>query len=205
MKITYPECQIEISVEEVIALIEHDKRQMPIQPLRTQIPIEKINELLGNTPGRIDDDFDPFLPTMKVPKAPALDEEPEPGSEPKPKQKSARLKRPKKEMKIADVHFEMGRPGQIPELKPMPKIDSGKKKKVDVRLDNGDWFTFDSVSAAAKSIGGSTNGLSTALKNGTKFHGHEVRWNNPELDAVMAEIDKSNKRQLTKLLPPSAN
>lgn len=120
-------------------------------------------------------------------------EQPLPDPETKPKQKSTRLKKTKKEMKLADIPFRMGRVGQTPEQKPTPKKDSGKKKKVDVRLDNGDWFTFDSVTAAADSIGGSCKGLSTALKNGTKFHGHEVRWNNPELDATLAEIDKSNK------------
>lgn len=51
-------------------------------------------------------------------------------------------------------------------------------KKVDVRLDNGDWFTFDSVSAAAESIGHSprlkpphenfmNNGALRARKNET--------------------------------------
>lgn len=97
-------------------------------------------------------------------------------------------------MKIADIPFRVGKDGQIPEQKPTPKKDSGKqKKKVDVRFDNGNWFTFDSVTAAAEAIGGSVNGLSTDLKNGTKFHDHEVRWNNPELDACLDEIEQSNK------------
>lgn len=180
MKITYPECQIEISAEEAITLIDHAN----LIDAGTQL-VQEIEKIKVELP--------PINPEILRKGFGDEEPDPEPDPEPKPKQKSTRLKKPKKKMKLADIPFRMGRDGQTPEKKPTPKKDSGKKKKVDVRLDNGDWFTFDSVSAAADSSGGSSNGLSTALKNGAKFHGHEVRWSNPELDACLAEIEKSDK------------
>lgn len=56
------------------------------------------------------------------------------------------------------------------------------------------WVTFPTITEAAKAVGGTTNGLCTALKNGTKYHGHEVRYNNDDLDACLREIEESNRR-----------
>ena len=163
MKITYPECQIEISVEEVITLMDH--ANLTDAGTRLVHEIEDYKEKLHEV-----------RQVEELPEEPGLTLEDEPDEH-------------KAQDPLEGVDFE--------ESKQKPKGKNGKKgnkpKKVDVRLDNGEWFTFDSVSAAAESIGGKSNGLSTALKNGTMFHGREVRWTNPELDAALAEIDKSNK------------
>lgn len=105
MKITYPECQIEISVDEVIALIDHTN----LIDAGTQLvqENEKIKvELPPIDPERLRKGF--------------CDEEPnpEPEPEPKPKQKSTRLKKTKKTMepkrknktnsKTVEVLFENG-------------------------------------------------------------------------------------------------
>ena len=158
MKITYPECQIEISVEEVIALIDHAN----LNDAGTRL-VQEIEDYKERLPEEMPEENEPTL----------VDES----------------DKHKTQDPLEGVDFE--------ESQPKPKGKRGKRgnapKKVDVRLSNGEWFTFDSVSAAAESIGGKPNGLSTALKNGAKFHGREVRWNNPELDACLAEIEQSNK------------
>lgn len=165
MKITFPECQIEMSAEELILLIDHTN----LIHAGTRL-VKEIDSYKEHLPGLEPDDRNQVGDQV--------------GDQAGSKSGASADNDP-----LEGVSFEE------PEPKPLGK--KGKRgntpKKVDVRLDNGDWFTFDSVTAAADSIGGSSNGLSTALKNGTKFHGHEVRWNNPELDAALAEIDKSNK------------
>lgn len=83
----------------------------------------------------------------------------------------------------------------VPAPKPKaPGKQPGKPSKA-VQVKFGDeWKTFATITEAAKQLGGSTNGLCTALKNGSTFHGHEVRRANPDLDACLKEIEESNRR-----------
>lgn len=80
---------------------------------------------------------------------------------------------------------------------PQPKAhgkQGGKPSKA-VQVKFGDeWKTFATITEAAKQLGGTANGLCTALKNGGTFHGHEVRRAKPDLDACLKEIEESNKR-----------
>lgn len=117
MKITYPECQIEISVDEVITLIDHanltdagtqlvheiedykEKLREELLPegheqVRYQfkkgsrpMTIEEMAEEMSKSQGMIGPDFDPMFPTVKVPKVVGLDEEPHPAPEPEPEPK----------------------------------------------------------------------------------------------------------------------
>lgn len=107
MKITYPECQIEISVEEVITLIDH------VNIGSRPMTVAEMAEELLKPQGMIGPDFDPMLPIAKVPKVPGLDEDPnpEPEPEPKPRQKNPQAKKAKRKpgnAKSVQVLFETG-------------------------------------------------------------------------------------------------
>lgn len=83
-----------------------------------------------------------------------------------------------------------------------PKIGyhtCGKPRKVDVKVDN-EWYTFDKLTDAAKFIGCGANNLATSIAKG-KYKGYEVRYHvddsgqgNPELDAILKEIEDRNKQ-----------
>ena len=75
-----------------------------------------------------------------------------------------------------------------------------ERRKVDVKV-AGEWHVFDSVSEAAKFIGCQQNNLSTALnKERETYKGYEIRYhisdnpNQPDLDAVLAEIEERNRQ-----------
>lgn len=150
MKITFPECQIEISPEELLVLIKH----FNLFDAGTQLvqEIEVFKEHLPLELSHINCDSDQVL---------------ESESEPEPKQKSTRLKKPKKAMAPTDNE---------PVEKPKKK-SSGNSKSVQVLFENG-WKTFKSVSQAAEAIGTRLNHLSHALLNGKTCNGHQVRYAN---------------------------
>lgn len=66
-------------------------------------------------------------------------------------------------------------------------------KPVDVLMDDG-WVTFSSTAKAAKAIGVTTAWLSKSLQLDKTCNGFHVRYNNPELDASLAEIKERNKQ-----------
>lgn len=66
-------------------------------------------------------------------------------------------------------------------------------KPVDVLMDDG-WVTFGSTAKAAKAIGVTTAWLSKSLQLDKTCNGFHVRYNNPELDASLAEIKERNKQ-----------
>jgi len=107
MKITYPECQIDISVDEVITLINHvNKGSRPMT-------VAEIAEELLKPQGTIGPGFDPIFPTMMAPKVPSLEEDPNPEPKPEPKQKgkipqAKKAKRKPGNAKSVQVLFETG-------------------------------------------------------------------------------------------------
>lgn len=77
----------------------------------------------------------------------------------------------------------------------------GKPRKVDVMV-AGEWYTHDSVLAAAKFLGCGSNNLIDAIKRG-HYKEFKVRYHdensdhpsdNPELDAILKEIEDRNKQ-----------
>ncbi len=172
MKITYPECQIDISVEEVITLIDHvNKGSRPMT-------VAEMAEELLKPQGTIGPDFDPMFPIVKVPHVPELEEDPIPGPEPepKPKEKIPQVKKAKKKTKLADIPFRMGKVERDDEPVEKPKRkSSGNGKAVQVLFDNG-WKTYKTISKAAEAIGTKLNHLSHALLNGKTCNGHQVRY-----------------------------
>ena len=156
MKITYPECQIEISVDEVIALIDHAN----LTDAGTQL-VQEIEKIKVELPP-----IDPeILRKGFGDEDPEPHPEPEPEPEPKPKQRSTRLKKPKKAMAPKD-----NEPDEQPKRK-----NKTNSKAVQVLLENG-WKTFGSVSQAAEAIGSRLNHLSHALLNNKTCNGYQVRY-----------------------------
>lgn len=201
MKITYPECQIEISVDEVIELnnyYEEQKTVITCRPpeLHGLNPVdfdkfrlnvkdkewleETLKDSLGKLHKQLLDSTDPNRHGDGIEHL--IHEEPAPESQ-DPEHQPAPVPYPKEE--------ETAPLGSTKEVK--KKKSSGKMKKVDILFDTG-WKTFGSLTAAAKAIDARLNHLSHALMTGKTCNGHHVRYSNPELDAALAEIEEGKKK-----------
>ncbi len=76
---------------------------------------------------------------------------------------------------------------------PKPKAKGRpKRKKVDVKFETG-WKTFASASEAAKEIGVKYKTFYHNLTNGKPCKKHQIRFHS-EMDDIMAEIEASNKK-----------
>lgn len=167
MKITYPECQIEISTEEIINLLDYFREIKPstevkierkeLEEMMNQHFVERTSSRKHENPKEPDNHEEDPAPTFEPGGFVPEDEQPAP--KPYPAQ-------------------EEHTPVEIPKERKhdSTKKASNKKKKVEVKLDNGEWRTFNSISRAATYIGMSMTGLSNALIRGTKAFGHEVRY-----------------------------
>lgn len=187
MKITYPECQLEITAEEFITVIDHFTTKVtcniePIfepggivgtgddmpepKPYPNMLDNEAIIPRGSGFQDLIKKGLEEAEAQGKLPEDPlagVIFDEPEP--EPEPKQKSTRLKKPKKAMAPKDNE---------PVEKPKRK-NKTNSKAVEVLLENG-WKTFGSVSQAAAAIGSRLNHLSHALLNNKTCNGYQVRY-----------------------------
>ena len=169
MKITYPECQIEISVDEVIALMKFEKENEP-----------RLKEKYWTG-------FRPDVPPVNLPGAETFlkmkkeDEAPEQLSHSESDQDSDK-DNDQDEDRNNTEHTQPTKTQAIKASRP-----------VDVLMDDG-WVTFDSASKAAKALGVSSAWLGKSLKLGKTCNGHHVRYANPELDAVLSEIEANNKK-----------
>lgn len=238
MKITYPECQIEISVDEVIELNNYYEENKPVITFRPPElqglkPVdskhfglteeskkwleETLKDSLGKLHKRLLDDTDPnrhgdgiehLIHEEPAPESqdPELEpeEDPTPTFEPggiigdgSPSQSGERIipgglpAAVKEALKHPHVVKTKGRNPESTE-KAQEKKTVIKSKSVDILMEDG-WVTFETGTKAAKALGVSLAWLSKSLKLGKTCNGHQVRYSNPELDACLAEIDKSNK------------
>lgn len=186
MKITYPECQVEITAEEFITVIDHFTTKVTCNTAHT---------------------FEPggFVPD---------DEQPAPKPYPNLTDNEAIVQRGEGFMQFIKQGLEDAEAqGKLPEVKipteevPAPveipkerknestkkKKASGKPKKVEILFTTG-WKTFDSVSEAAKAIGVNYKTFYHNLTHGKPCNGHQVRYADPELDASLAEIKERDRQ-----------
>jgi hypothetical protein len=205
MKITYPECQVEITAEELITVI--DRLNLYSAGARLVKAIEEIK--INLRPEDFPQDGDGEAPE---PKPYPKEEEPTPTYEPGgiigdgnssksgegilPAGLPAAVKEALKHPHVVRTKCEAfngvkGRKHEsteeAPEKKPVVK-----SKSVDVLMEDG-WVTFETGTKAAKALGVSLAWLSKSLKLGKTCNGHQVRYSNPELDAALAEIEQRNK------------
>ena len=179
MKITYPECQVEITAEEFITVIDHFTTKVTSNTAPT---------------------FEPggFVPD---------DEQPEPKPYPNLTDHEAIVQRGEGFLNFIKQGLEDAEAqGKLPEVKipteEEPATTENKKepakrktnaKKVQVLFETG-WKTFNSISQAAKAIDARLNHLSHALLNGKTCNGYQVRYADPELDASLAEIKERDRQ-----------
>lgn len=192
MKITYPECQIEISTEEIIDLLDHF--------------VERTKSRKHENPKEPDNHEEDPAPTFEPGGIISTDDD---MPEPKPypnltdheaiiprgtgfqdfimqglKEAEAQGKLP--EVKIPTEEEPAPVPVEIPierkneSAKTSPKKKaSSKPQKVDVLFDDYGWKTFNSVSEAAKAIDARVNHINHALLNDKTCNGHHVRYHAP--------------------------
>ena len=187
MKITYPECQIEISTEEIIDLLNH---------------------FIESTSSR---------KHVSTKEPDMSDEQPAPKPYPNLTDQEAIIKHPQgfqdlilrgleeaeaqgklpEELTHVEIPKEENTPVEIPiERKnesTKKKKASSKPKKVEILFTTG-WETFDSVSEAAKAIGVNYKTFYHNLTHGKPCKKHQVRYANPELDASLAEIKERDRQ-----------
>lgn len=222
MKITYPECQIEISVDEVIELNNYYEENKPVitcspPELQGLEPVdfdkfrlnvkdkewleETLKDSLGKLHKQLLDSTDPnrhgdgIVHLIHEEPAPeSQDPELEPEEDPTPTFEPGGIIGEGKEV-VPHVKLTKEMKKVIVEKTPYVgrKKPSGKAKKVDVLFETG-WKTFGSLTAAAKAIDARLNHLSHALMTGKTCNGHQVRYSNPELDAALAEIEEGKKK-----------
>ena len=212
MKITYPECQLEISAEELITVIDHFTTKVTCNTEPTFEP----GGIVGTgddmpkpkpNPNMLDNEAiiprgSGFQDLIKkgLEEAEAQDKLPE-----DPLEGIDFPDQPKPETEDITVTYKRKLPKDMERSKRVKSIkrdenNRWKKRKVDIKIGN-EWHTFDSVADAAKFIGCRQYNLSTAL-NAEKntYKGYEVRFhvsdnpNQPELDAVLAEIKERDKQ-----------
>lgn len=209
MKITYPECQIEISVDEVIELNNYYEENKPVITCRPPElhglnPVdfdkfrlnvkdkewmeETLKDCLGKLYKQLLDSTDPNRHGDGDGIEHLIHEEPAPESQ-------------DPELEPEEDHtpsFEPG--GFVPENpnegrlvegetvkkgvglpEPVKKALKEKQtKKVDVLFDDYGWKTFNSVSEAAKAIDARLNHFNHALLNNKTCNGHHVRYHATE-------------------------
>lgn len=197
MKITYPECQVEISTDEVIDLLDYFEDRQPkvecradLRPLK--IPEIKIPQI------EIDEDTKKMVEELIKTDLPKVNE--------KLKRQLLEQTDPNRKgegivpliQKVPISEFEPG--GFVPENPDegcliegetvkkdvsLPKpvkdaIEEKQPKKVDILFDDYGWKTFNSVSEAAKAIDARINHLNHALMNDKTCNGHHVRYHAPD-------------------------
>ena len=188
MKITTPNFNIECTIDELKAMEQCGILAMICQPEpmpAIPFPLPELptaggtNETVAKTD--IPNENTPEIATVEV----KTEEEPDTT----PVTVTFRRKKPK----------DMERSKQAKAIKRNEK-HRWERRKVDVKV-AGEWHVFDSVSEAAKFIGCQQNNLSTALnKERETYKGYEIRYhisdnpNQPDLDAVLAEIEERNRQ-----------
>ena len=168
MKITYPECQVEITAEEFITVIDHFTTKVTCNTEPTFEPggiISTGDDMPLPKPYPNLTDHEAIIPR---------------GTDFQDLIMQG-LKEAEAQGKLQGVQIPTEEEPSPVEITKEDKHDStkkstNKKKKVEVKLDNGEWRTFNSISRAATYIGMSMTGLSNALIRGTKAFGHEVRY-----------------------------
>lgn len=220
MKITYPECQIEITAEEVITLIDHFKTEVTTNVTPFIDPGVIINT----------DDEMPEPKPYPTPDETISPDTPEDDAifsagarrffESEEKRQLMEDKLTKQGLqRIVDCENtleEAVNGGDAESVKsalagldeawyqaeqeivptvpaPKPKAKGRpKRKKVDVKFETG-WKTFASASEAAKAIGVKYKTFYHNLTNGQPCKKHQIRFHS-EMDDIMAEIEASNKK-----------
>lgn len=164
MKITYPECQVEITAEEFITVIDHFTTKVTCNTEPTFEP--------GGIISTGDD--------MPVPKPyPNLTDHEViiPRGTDFQDLIMQGLKEAEAQGKLQGVQIpteEEPAPTES-KKKPAPAKRKTNSKKVQVLFETG-WKTFNSISQAAKAIDARLNHLSHALLNGKTCNGHQVRY-----------------------------
>ena len=218
MKITYPECQIEISTEEVIDLLDYFEDREPkiecrhgFSHLNYKKPELYKPEISEEVKKEIEESLREYLkergPAFNPFRSTESDSQPDPNPYPNLTDQEAIIPRQDVGGPISSVRFNIGKPNPYPTKEvPAPveipkecknestkkKKASGKPKKVDILFTTG-WKTFDSVSEAAKSIGINYKTFYSNLTHGKPCNGHQVRYHS-EMDDIMAEINESNRK-----------
>lgn len=164
MKITYPECQVEITAEEFITVIDHFTTKVTCNTEPTFEP--------GGIVGTGDDMPEPRpYPSLTdheaiIQRGTGFQDLIMQG-----------LKEAEDQGKLQGVQIpaeEEHAPTES-KKKPAPAKRKTNSKKVQVLFETG-WKTFNSISQAAKAIDARLNHLSHALLNGKTCNGHQVRY-----------------------------
>jgi hypothetical protein len=162
MKITYPECQVEITAEEFITVIDHFTTKVTCNT-------EPIFEP-GGIVGTGDDMPEPKpYPNMLdneaiIPRGSGFQDLIMQG-----------LKEAEAQGKLQGVQIPTEEEPAPTENKKEPAKRKTNSKKVQVLFETG-WKTFSSISQAAKAIDARLNHISHALLNGKTCNGHQVRY-----------------------------
>lgn len=216
MKITYPEFQLEISVDELIELNDHYETQIQCLPPElpglkpvdfkhfglTEEAKEWLEETLKENIKKINEQMlaatDPARRGAGL--VPHIKEDPKPVPYPQDEEYQAPTYEPggivgngesePSGEKVVRLPKEMQR--AIVEKTPYvgKKKPSGKAKKVDVLFDTG-WKTFRTMGAAAKAIDARLNHLSHALLTGKPCKGHQVRYSTDGQEQPKPSSEKS--------------
>ena len=216
MKITYPECQIDITAEEVITLIDHFKTEVT-HSIDPGVIINTDDEMPDPKPYPTPDE----TISHDTPEDDAIfsaamrrffeSEEKRQLMEDKLTEQSRQrivdcentledavnggdaesVKSALAGLEEAWYQAEQEIVPTVPAPKPKAK-GRPKRKKVDVKFETG-WKTFASVSEAAKAIGVNYKTFYYNLTNGQTCNNHQIRFHS-DIDDVMAEIEASNKK-----------
>lgn len=217
MKITYPECQIEISTKEIIDLLDYFREIKPstevkierkeLEEMMNRHFVERTKSRKHENPKEPENHEEEPAPTFEPGGFVPDDEQPAPKPYPNLTDNEAIVQRGEGFMHFIKQGLEDAEAqGKLPEVKipteEEPATTENKKepakrktnaKKVQVLFENG-WKTFNSISQAAKAIDARLNHLSHALLNGKTCNGHQVRYADPELDASLAEIKERDRK-----------
>lgn len=162
MKITYPECQVEITAEEFITVIDHFTTKVTCNTEPTFEP--------GGIVGTGDDMPEPRpYPSLTdheaiIQRGTGFQDLIMQG-----------LKEAEAQGKLQGVQIPTEEEPAPTENKKEPAKRKTNAKKVQVLFENG-WKTFNSISQAAKAVDARLNHLSHALLNGKTCNGHQVRY-----------------------------
>ncbi len=193
MTITYPECQIEMEVDEAIELLDYFERKEPKTeirqdfghlkiPQRNPCPFEiseevkiEINELmqkhLQESKLQLLRQTDPTRSGEGI--EPLITKSPAPEFEPG----GFVTENPDEGCLVKGETVKKG--ASLP--KPVKDaIEDKQPRKVDVLFDDYGWKTFNSVSEAAKAIDARLNHFNHALLNNKTCNGHHVRYHATE-------------------------
>ena len=193
MKITFPECQIELTTNEAITMYDYFHiKDSGVQLLEEINRYRELVELVDERPkntynkpqeeeGLKSDDFRPA--ENEAVEERSIEEffKPEPEEE-------------EWENTVEELeNLINGAVEEKPVKKPKAKNDHSRTPKpVDVLTKYG-WKTFESQEKAAKYLKAAPSHIQKALKTNNICKGFLVRYSNPELNACLAEIEARNK------------